>query len=298
MENNYDYSSFKKKKRKKQRRRNIAGLIAVFLIFGASVAFICFKSQIMNFCGVSVSDWMQMDKAAAAEATAVTKEDLHLRSKAGTSADILRTLPEGTTVTVLDCSNEAWTKIETADGMTGWCSSQYLGLSKSALSAGDSSTQVQASSNSADEPQAQEANGEPEISNVSLTDAARPLSVSVSLANQQVTVLDAENRTVEAFACSSGKQGSETPTGKFTVSDRGKSFFNKNIQEGAYYWVRFYNSYLFHSVPFDSSRTIEQDEADKLGSPASHGCLRLSVENAKWIYDNIPNGTEVSIENG
>ncbi|HAH78565.1 MAG TPA: L,D-transpeptidase, partial [Ruminococcaceae bacterium] len=36
--------------------------------------------------------------------------------------------------------------------------------------------------------------------------------------------------------------------------------------------------------------------ADKLGEPASHGCIRLPVEDAKWIYDNIPEGTKVVIE--
>ena len=27
---------------------------------------------------------------------------------------------------------------------------------------------------------------------------------------------------------------------------------------------------------------------DRVGMPLSHGCFRLKVENAKWIYDNIP----------
>ena len=25
----------------------------------------------------------------------------------------------------------------------------------------------------------------------------------------------------------------------------------------------------------------------------SHGCVRLQIDNAKWIYDNIPSGTKV-----
>ena len=32
-----------------------------------------------------------------------------------------------------------------------------------------------------------------------------------------------------------------------------------------------------------------------LGSRASHGCVRLSVADAKWIYDNVGAGTVVSI---
>jgi len=131
---------------------------------------------------------------------------------------------------------------------------------------------------------------------VPLQKAARPLSVQVQLSRQRVRVLDAKGRLVREFVCSSGKTGSETPVGTFTVSDRGKSFFNAKVDEGAYYWTRFYGTYLFHSVPFDKHYRMEEEEADKLGEPASHGCIRLPVEDAKWIYDNIPEGTKVVIE--
>jgi lipoprotein-anchoring transpeptidase ErfK/SrfK len=63
------------------------------------------------------------------------------------------------------------------------------------------------------------------------------------------------------------------------------------------WWVSFkdWGVYLFHSIPMDSNKNILSDEAKKLGSPASHGCVRLNIDNAKWIYDNIPEGTPVNI---
>ena len=33
----------------------------------------------------------------------------------------------------------------------------------------------------------------------------------------------------------------------------------------------------------------------RLGINASHGCVRLSIENAKWIYNTIPSGTKVIV---
>jgi murein L,D-transpeptidase YcbB/YkuD len=36
----------------------------------------------------------------------------------------------------------------------------------------------------------------------------------------------------------------------------------------------------------------------KLGQRASHGCIRLAVWDAKWIYDNVGAGTVVSIVEG
>lgn len=113
---------------------------------------------------------------------------------------------------------------------------------------------------------------------------------------QRVFVYDAKNKLVKEFVCSTGTDGNDTPKGNYTVQERGYSFFSEKYQEGAYYWVQFYGNYLFHSVPFDKGRKIEAVEAAKLGTKASHGCVRLSIENAKWMYVNIPRGTKVVIE--
>ena len=36
---------------------------------------------------------------------------------------------------------------------------------------------------------------------------------------------------------------------------------------------------------------------DKLGTPASSGCIRLCFRDSKWIYDNCPIGTFVRVVN-
>jgi lipoprotein-anchoring transpeptidase ErfK/SrfK len=64
---------------------------------------------------------------------------------------------------------------------------------------------------------------------------------------------------------------------------------------GGYYWIRFYKDYLFHSVPFDKNNNMIQEEYNKLGTPASHGCIRLEVENARWLYEKLPHGVKVII---
>ena len=273
----------KNKDRKNIKKRIAAAIAAAAICVGA--AFIFCRPQIYAIVGKIGGD-RQLCSAGGGSVT--TRTALHLRNDSGLFADIICTLPKGTTVTVLDNSNSEWTKIKTDDGQVGWCSSQYLGSSSA-------SSESSASSSAVSEKSVQ-AGAEPKVQQVSLEDSTKPLHIDVSLSNQKVEVLDAKDRDVKTFACSSGKKGSETPTGMFTVSQRGRSFFNDSLNEGAYYWVRFYKAYLFHSVPFDKNGQIEQSEADKLGEPASHGCLRMSVENAKWIYDNIPDGTEVSIK--
>ncbi len=43
---------------------------------------------------------------------------------------------------------------------------------------------------------------------------------------------------------------------------------------------------------------IEWEEFNKLGEPASQGCIRMTVADVKWIYDNCGNGVTVKIYDG
>ena len=52
---------------------------------------------------------------------------------------------------------------------------------------------------------------------------------------------------------------------------------------------------LFHSITFNSHKG-HSGSVSSLGRKASHGCIRLSIEDAKWIYDNCPMGTTVVIQ--
>lgn len=131
---------------------------------------------------------------------------------------------------------------------------------------------------------------------VSLQSAVKPLWIHVSIAKQVVTIYDTNDRVLKSWLCSTGSPGYDTPKGTFHVDNRGTSFFSKQYQEGAYYWVAFYKDYYFHSVPYDKDKQIIQSISNDLGRQNSHGCVHLSIENSKWIYDNIPNGTKVVIE--
>lgn len=131
---------------------------------------------------------------------------------------------------------------------------------------------------------------------VSLEKADLPLRIYVSISQQRVTVYDSDGLIVKQFVCSTGTEGSETPVGTFRILMKGKSFYSKSVGEGGYYWTQFKGDYLFHSIPFDQNYKLKPEEAAKLGTPASHGCVRLSIEDAKWIYDHISRGTVVTIK--
>ena len=101
---------------------------------------------------------------------------------------------------------------------------------------------------------------------------------------------------VKAMVCSCGREGKETPEGIFRTSNY---YEWRKMVDNTYgrYAVRFNRKILFHSVPYieSSPDTLEWEEYNKLGENASLGCVRLSVEDAKWIYDNCKPGTTVIV---
>ena len=125
-----------------------------------------------------------------------------------------------------------------------------------------------------------------------------PYMVTVNAAKNIVTVYEqdeAGNYTVpkKAFVCSTGKY---TPAGTFRTTDK----YTWRLLFGdvyGQYATRIYKHILFHSVPYfeEDPGTLEYEEYNKLGTQASAGCIRLTVADAKWIYDNCPAGTTVKI---
>ena len=97
---------------------------------------------------------------------------------------------------------------------------------------------------------------------------------------------------IKAMICSIGTATPES--GVYIMSDK---YTWRLLQGDVYgqYACRITGHILFHSVPYEEKdkSTLEWWEYDKLGTKASLGCIRLTVEDAKWIYDNCVPGTKV-----
>lgn len=98
---------------------------------------------------------------------------------------------------------------------------------------------------------------------------------------------------VKAMVCSTGRA---TPkSGTYKVQSRWEWLGLIGNVYG-HYSTQIVGNILFHSVPYlekYNPASLEYWEYDKLGTTASAGCIRLTVADAKWIYNNIPRGTSV-----
>lgn len=119
--------------------------------------------------------------------------------------------------------------------------------------------------------------------------------VEVKLGDKHAMTVYRGRERVRHMPASGGRPECPSPLGYLYTQDRGHSFWSHRFGEGATYWVRLAGQILVHSVPKDSRWKTKEEEHEKLGLPASHGCIRLDEKDAKWFFENIPRGTLVII---
>lgn len=124
----------------------------------------------------------------------------------------------------------------------------------------------------------------------------QPYLVCVNRAMCTVTVYGKDENgnytiPVKAMACSVGKEGHETITGVYKTSDRFPWCYMVDSTWGRYA-IRIQGGYMFHSICYFEKKedTLEYEEFNKLGSPASLGCVRLCLADIYWLYAYCPTG--------
>ncbi len=132
-----------------------------------------------------------------------------------------------------------------------------------------------------------------------------PYALTVDITNQVITAygLDENGQytnVARQMICSTGAWATPTGLGTFTLG-AGRSRFPLFPKYGCYvqYWTPIANGFGFHSVIYNTKNTMDLavGSYSALGTRVSHGCIRLLVDDAKWIYENAGKGTVVTITN-
>lgn len=133
-----------------------------------------------------------------------------------------------------------------------------------------------------------------------LKDNGLPYCIKVNKTKNVVTVYTVGKDgiydvPVKAMVCSVGEKGN-TPDGVYNLGDRAEWLPLEGDVYGQYA-VNITGSILFHSVPYftQDKANLEVEEYNKLGNSVSAGCVRLSVIDAKWIYENCSESTYIEI---
>lgn len=117
--------------------------------------------------------------------------------------------------------------------------------------------------------------------------------IDLNLAKQQLSIFENGER-LGTYKVSTGKRGMATPTGTFKVmAKRGRA------------WSKKYNLYMPYFMQFTSQghgihelpewKNGYKEGANHLGTPVSHGCVRLGVGPAAKVYGWSDVGTPIVI---
>jgi lipoprotein-anchoring transpeptidase ErfK/SrfK len=86
-----------------------------------------------------------------------------------------------------------------------------------------------------------------------------------------------------------------TPRGTFKISNKSKKAWSKAYGLWMPYWLGLNKGRIgIHELPIWPSGYREG--AGHLGKPISHGCIRLGIGPAQYLYERVATGTEVIIK--
>lgn len=106
---------------------------------------------------------------------------------------------------------------------------------------------------------------------------AGSLKISIDLSQQRMTVKE-DGDAVHSWPISSGRSGYRTVTGTFKPQWMTKMHYSRKYDDAP----------MPNAIFFHGGFAIHGTYASGLlGSPASHGCVRLSVGNSKKLYDLV-----------
>ncbi len=120
--------------------------------------------------------------------------------------------------------------------------------------------------------------------------------IVIDKGNCVMTVYDREDDSiVRQMLCTIGEPETPSPRGTFKMGKHRVRFGRfVDFDCCAQYWTEITRNVYIHSILYreKSAKTLIRQSYRELGKAASHGCIRLTVPDAKWIYENIAPGTK------
>jgi hypothetical protein len=129
---------------------------------------------------------------------------------------------------------------------------------------------------------------------LSSTTEKLPHWIGINLKKQQLTYFVA-GEPWKVFPVSTGKAAMPTPKGTFKILNKVPKAWSGSYKLWMPYWLGVgKGQFGIHELPIWPSGYREG--ANHLGKPVSHGCIRLGIGPAQYIYDRVEKGTEVIIK--
>jgi len=118
--------------------------------------------------------------------------------------------------------------------------------------------------------------------------------IDVNLTSQILSIFE-NGKIIETFLISSGQKGMDTPKGEFSIHNKADRAWSKKYELWMPFWMAIVTdgSFGIHELPEWPGGYKEG--ANHLGTPVSHGCIRLGIGAAERVFNFSEIGTPVVI---
>lgn len=118
--------------------------------------------------------------------------------------------------------------------------------------------------------------------------------IAIDLSEQKLSYYQ-DGFRVNSFSVSTGRWNFPTPIGEFAIQNHIPRAYSRRYGLYMPWWMAFYKGeYGIHELPEWPNGAKEGES--HLGTPVSHGCIRLGVGPAKTLYDWAGVGTKVVVQ--
>jgi len=119
--------------------------------------------------------------------------------------------------------------------------------------------------------------------------------VQVSLSARRVTVVD-RGRVVARYTVAIGQPAAPTPTGRFAVTDRLLTGDPTGPYGCCILALSAHSPHTIQGWPGGDRIAIHSTpDTSSIGQAVSHGCLRLTLAEGRWLISHVPLGTPAII---
>jgi lipoprotein-anchoring transpeptidase ErfK/SrfK len=120
-------------------------------------------------------------------------------------------------------------------------------------------------------------------------------AIVVDISDQRLYVYNPQQALIRSVLVSTGKASSPTPTGLGQVYSKHRSITmrGRNFVAPGVPWALCISqdgTICLHGAPW------QEAAGQRFGVPRSHGCVRVPSPAARWLFENTPLGTPVTIQ--
>jgi lipoprotein-anchoring transpeptidase ErfK/SrfK len=115
----------------------------------------------------------------------------------------------------------------------------------------------------------------------------------IDLSRQRLFAMNKDDHVLAEFLVSTGRAGYGTPPGNYSVVNKAAYAYSKKYEADMYNWMG-----LTSNGDIGLHGLKGSGYERRLGRRASHGCIRLSRSDAKYLFSIVPVGMPVTISQG